>query len=281
MKVIKTIQAMRSDVRAARAGGKTVGVVPTMGALHAGHVSLIDAARRACDYVVVTIFVNPTQFAPTEDLGAYPRTLEADLGACGDHGADAAFVPDADEMYPTDAMTEVHVRTISERLCGRDRPVHFGGVCTVVAKLFNIVPADKAFFGQKDFQQTVVVKRMVADLNFPVEIVVCPTVREADGLAMSSRNVYLTPAQRRQAPALYGALQRGRDLIARSHPPAEQVAQAMRRHLAADAPDGQIDYVAIVNPSTLDDVESTDGPVAMALAVRLGRARLIDNVVIE
>ncbi|MEI7838049.1 MAG: pantoate--beta-alanine ligase, partial [Planctomycetota bacterium] len=281
VKVIKTIQAMRSDVRAARAGGKTVGVVPTMGALHAGHVSLIDAARRACDYVVVTIFVNPTQFAPTEDLGAYPRTLEADLGACGDHGADATFVPDADEMYPTDAMTEIHVRTISERLCGRDRPVHFGGVCTVVAKLFNIVPADKAFFGQKDFQQTVVVKRMVADLNFPVEIVVCPTVREADGLAMSSRNVYLTPAQRRQAPALYGALQRGRDLIARSHPPAEQVAQAMRRHLAADAPDGQIDYVAIVNPSTLENVESTDGPVAMALAVRLGRARLIDNVVIE
>ena len=194
MKVIETIHAMRSDVLAARAKGKTVGLVPTMGALHAGHVSLIDAARAQCHYVVATIFVNPTQFAPTEDLGAYPRTPEADLKACRDHGADAVFTPGVAEMYPPEALTDVRVRTISERLCGHDRPVHFGGVCTVVAKLFNIIPADKAFFGQKDFQQTVVIRRMAADLNFPVQIVVCPTVREADGLAMSSRNVYLTPS---------------------------------------------------------------------------------------
>lgn len=281
MKVIETIEAMRSAALAARAEGKTVGLVPTMGALHAGHVSLLDACRSACDYVVATIFVNPTQFAPTEDLGAYPRTPEADLKACRDHGADAIFMPGVTEMYPPDSLTDVRVRAISERLCGLNRPTHFGGVCTVVAKLFNIIPADKAFFGQKDFQQTVVIKRMAADLNFPVEIVVCPTVRESDGLAMSSRNVYLTPPQRRQAPALYEALQLGRDMIVRSHPPAGEVAEAMRRHLAGAAPEGQIDYIAIVNPSTLEDVPTTEGPVAMALAVRLGRARLIDNVIVE
>ncbi|MCY2930459.1 MAG: pantoate--beta-alanine ligase [Planctomycetota bacterium] len=281
MKVIETISAMRADVQSARAAGKTIGLVPTMGALHAGHVSLIDAARAACDYVIVTIFVNPTQFAPTEDLGAYPRTPEADLAACRGHGADAVFMPGVAEMYPPGALTDVRVRALGERLCGRDRPVHFGGVCTVVAKLFNIVPADKAFFGQKDFQQTVVIKRMAADLNFPVEVVVCPTVREADGLAMSSRNAYLTPAQRRQAPAVYGALQVGREMISRSHPPAREVIEAMRGRLAAQAPEGQIDYVAVVNPDTLDDVETTGGPVAIALAVRLGRARLIDNIVIS
>jgi pantoate--beta-alanine ligase len=281
VKVIESIGQMRAEVLSARADGKTVGLVPTMGALHAGHLSLLDAAKAACEYVVVTIFVNPTQFGPTEDLAAYPRTPEADLTACCRHGANALFMPAVEAMYPPGGLTQVRVPKITETLCGRDRAVHFGGVCTVVAKLFNIIPADKAFFGQKDLQQTVVVKRMAADLNFPVEIVVCPTVREADGLAMSSRNVYLTADQRRQAPALYGALRLADQMVRRSPPPAAEVIEAMRAHLAGQAPDGQIDYIQIVNPRTLEDVETTEPPVAVALAVRLGRARLIDNILVE
>jgi pantoate--beta-alanine ligase len=281
VKVIDAVDTMRSDVGTARADGKVVGVVPTMGALHAGHTSLIDAAAEACDHVVATIFVNPTQFGPGEDLAAYPRPLAADLAACEAHGVDTVFAPAVETMYPADSLTEVRVREITETLCGRDRPVHFGGVCTIVAKLLNIIPADKAFFGQKDFQQTVVIRRMVEDLNVPVEIVVCPTVREADGLAMSSRNEYLSADQRAQAPGLYESLQLAERMIAESHPPAGEVIEAMKAHLARRTPAGAVDYIQIVNPDTLQDVEDTDSPVAIAMAVRLGRARLIDNIRVD
>ena len=281
MKVVGTIEDIRRLVAAARLSGKSVGFVPTMGALHRGHCSLIDAARAACEFVVVSIFVNPTQFAPGEDLAAYPRTGEADLAACEAHGADAVFMPTAEEMYPPGARTKVSVAGLGENLCGRSRTGHFDGVCTVVAKLFNIVQADKAFFGAKDFQQAAIIRRMAADLDFPLEVVVCPTVREADGLAMSSRNAYLTPAQRRQAPALHAALKHAGELIRRSHPLAGEVIEAVRRHLAAEAPDGRVDYIQIVDPLTLADVTSTGRPVLVALAVHLGKARLIDNELVD
>jgi len=281
MKVAETIVEVRRLVETARGDGKTIGFVPTMGGLHEGHYSLIRAAGAECDYVVVSIFVNPTQFGPGEDLASYPRSLDRDVAGCRQRGAALVFAPSVDQMYGPGSLTQVTVSKLTETLCGRSRPGHFAGVCTVVAKLLNIVQPDKAFFGAKDYQQAVVVRRMVEDLNFPVEIVVCPTVREQDGLAMSSRNDYLTPDQRRQAAALYGALRLAEDRIRGSYPPAGEVIAAVREHLSANAPDGRIDYVQIVDPNDLTDVETTDGPVLVALAVRLGRARLIDNMLID
>jgi pantoate--beta-alanine ligase len=281
MKIIKTIDAMREFVMAARCEGKTVGVVPTMGALHAGHFSLIDAARAACDVVVVTIFVNPTQFAPTEDLEAYPRTPESDHAGCEQRGVDAIFTPDVKTMYPAGAETQVLVPALAKHLCGKDRPTHFGGVCVVVSKLFNIIPAHKAFFGAKDYQQSAIIRKMVVDLNFDIEIVVCPTVRESDGLAMSSRNAYLSADERRQAPALHGALQLAREMITGGQKDPTVVLDAIRTHLADHAPDGKIDYVNLFDPDTLEDVSTCDGPVHAALAVRFGGARLIDNMRVD
>jgi len=281
MNVFETIEAVRRSVRQARAAGKSIGFIPTMGALHAGHLSLLDAARGECGYVVVSLFVNPTQFGPAEDLGSYPRTPEADRAACESHGADAIFAPPVEEMYPRPSLTQVAVPPLARGLCGRSRPEHFPGVCTVVAKLLNIVGPDRAYFGAKDRQQAVIVRRMAEDLNFPVAVVVCPTVREADGLAMSSRNRYLTGAQRVEAAALYGALQRAEGLIRREHPPAETVIEAIREHLAAHAPTGVVDYVEIVDPRELSDVQRTDRPVLIALAVGFGRARLIDNILVD
>lgn len=281
MKVIETIDQMRGAVLAARRAGKTSGLVPTMGALHEGHFSLIEAAAAECDFVVVTIFVNPTQFGPNEDLDTYPRTGEADIDACRSHGVHVVFMPDVETMYPPGSGTRVGVPGLSDTLCGAGRPAHFDGVCTVVTKLLNIVPADRVYFGQKDLQQTVIVERMVADLNVPVVVVVCPTVRQADGLAVSSRNAYLTPSQRRQAAALHGSLELAAEMIRRDRPPAAQVIDAMRNHLAENAPDGRVDYVRIVNPRTLRDVEDTDETMAVALAVRFDRARLIDNMIVD
>jgi pantoate--beta-alanine ligase len=281
MEITGDISAVRRHVGAARRSGEVVGFVPTMGALHAGHLSLIDAAGARSGYVAVSIFVNPTQFGPQEDLSAYPRTPAADAAACRSRGVDLLFTPQPQTMYPPGSATEVRVRALEDVLCGRSRPGHFVGVCTVVAKLLNIVQPDLVFFGAKDFQQSVIVRRMVADLNVPAEVVVCPTVREADGLAVSSRNAYLTPAERPQAPALYGALRLAAERIAASHPPAPAVAAAVREHLAARAPDGEIDYVEIVEPATLRPVETTDAAVLIALAVRFGRARLIDNILVD
>jgi pantoate--beta-alanine ligase len=281
MIVCKTIAEVRQAVAAARKAGATIGLVPTMGALHAGHVSLVAACRRQCGFTVVSIFVNPTQFGPNEDYARYPRTESADLEACRLAGVDAVFTPTVGEMYPSQPMVTVTVGRIGEVLCGRSRPGHFAGVATVVAKLFHIVAPDKAFFGAKDFQQTVVIRRMVQELNFPVEIVVCSIVREADGLAMSSRNMYLSAEHRCQAAALSAALAAARDTIRKDHPPAEVVSAAVRGYLARHAPDGQIDYVQIVDPADLSDVTNTNRPVLVALAVRLGTTRLIDNVLTE
>ncbi|MHC4294842.1 MAG: pantoate--beta-alanine ligase [Planctomycetota bacterium] len=282
MKVSETIEEIRHLVAdEAKAGGRSIGLVPTMGGMHEGHLSLIEAAVSACDFVVVSIFVNPTQFAPGEDLASYPRTPEADLAACERLGVDAVFAPSVETMYGEGSLTKVAVAQLSGTLCGAQRRGHFVGVCTVVAKLFNIVHPDKAFFGAKDFQQAVIIRRMVRDLNFPVDIVICPTVREDDGLAMSTRNKYLTAPQRTEATALYGALQTGAKLIRDSHPPAGQIIVAMRDHLAANAPQGEIDYVQVVDPETLCDVEATDRPVLLALAVRIGDARLIDNTLVD
>ena len=281
MIVVEQIDAVRLEVARVRTAGRTVGLVPTMGALHEGHLSLVDAAKAGCDFVAVSIFVNPTQFAPTEDLATYPRQPEADTAACEARGADVVFIPSAEAMYGGGALTEVTVADLSGGLCGRNRPGHFAGVCTVVAKLFNIVQPDKAYFGQKDFQQAVVIRRMVRDLNFPVEIVTCPIVREADGLAMSSRNAYLSADQRAQAPALSQSLAIAERLIRAESPPAEAVTAAIRRHLAAGAPDGEIDYVEVVDPAALTAVDQARAPVLVALAVRFGPTRLIDNVLVD
>ncbi len=281
MIVTQSIDEVRSCVAQAKAAGKSVGFVPTMGALHAGHRSLIEAARESCDFVAVSIFVNPTQFGADEDLSGYPKTLQADLSACEQAGVDLVFTPTEQIMYPAGALTEVSVGELADKLCGERRPGHFAGVCTIVAKLFNITRADKAFFGAKDFQQAVVIKQMVCDLNFPVEIVVCPTVREADGLAMSSRNAYLSESQRRQAPSLNAALQSVASTIRTGHPPAEQIVAAITSQIASQVPDGEIDYVKLVDPKTLCDAPSTDMPVLIALAVRIGPARLIDNTLVD
>ena len=281
MKIIHTIDEVRTRVTEAKIAGKTVGLMPTLGGMHEGHFSLIDAARRDCDVVVVSIFLNPTQFGPNEDLSAYPHAPEADHAACQARGVDVVFSPSVETMYNGDGLTEVRVHELSETLCGRSRPTHFAGVCTVVLKLLNIIPAQKAYFGAKDYQQAAIIKRMAADLNVPIEIVVCPTVREADGLAMSSRNAYLAPDERKQAAALYESLQMAAEMVRTSRPPGEDVIAAIRQHLATHAPAGQIDYVQIVNPQTLADVEDTGQPIVLALAVRFGKARLIDNLSVD
>lgn len=282
MQVARRIAEVREAVAAARSAGGSVGFVPTMGALHAGHLYLLDTAAAECDFRVVSIFVNPTQFGPGEDLAAYPRTPEADLAACREHGTDLLFTPSVEEMYPGgEPETVVSVPNLGARLCGANRPTHFAGVCTVVTKLLNIVQPDRAYFGRKDFQQAVIIRRMVEDLNVPVEIRTCPTVREPDGLAMSSRNAYLSPEQRRQAPVLHAVLEEAAERIRRDHPPAARVREAIRRKIEVEAPLGEIDYVEIVDPWTLRNVEQTHRPVLIALAVRFGRARLIDNTTVD
>ena len=281
MKTVQTIAEVRRIVSEARAAGRTVGFAPTMGGLHDGHLSLIDAAGRACDFVVVSIFLNPTQFAPGEDLSTYPRSIESDLSACEACGADLVFVPDVETMYPGNALVTVAVSDLTETLCGRSRPTHFAGVCTVVAKLFNIVLPDKAFFGQKDFQQLAIITRMVADLDIPVEIVSCPIVREPDGLAMSTRNQRLGDSERSQAIALHGALVLANEQIRQFNPPAVEVIASAREHIRANAPDGEVDYIQIIDPLTLLDVETTDRPVLVALAVKFPGARLIDNMLVD
>ena len=279
MKPAKTIGEIRSAVgEARRRGAEKVGLVPTMGALHEGHFSLIDAARGECDFVVVSIFVNPTQFGPNEDFEQYPRSLEADLAACRARGVDAVFVPGTDEMYPRGAVTSVRVMQLTDGLCGAHRPGHFDGVCTIVAKLFNIVSPDVAYFGAKDYQQAVVVSRMVADLDLPLRVAVCPTIREADGLAMSSRNARLGDEERSQAVSLVESLRLAESLVAAGERNSAKIIEPMRRYLAEAAPLGRIDYIEIVEPDSLVGVEEIRGPVVALLAVRFPSARLIDNL---
>jgi pantoate--beta-alanine ligase len=269
-------RAMQAFVRAAQRGGGRVGVVPTMGALHAGHVSLAEASKQTCDATVVTIFVNPTQFGPNEDFAKYPRTLESDLAALAPLNVDAVFVPRNEAMYPSGYSTYVDPPSVALPLEGQFRPGHFRGVATVVLKLFGACPADAAFFGAKDYQQALVVKRMVADLNVPIEIHVLPTLREADGLAMSSRNRYLSAAERQQALTLSRGLERAAELIASG----ERIGPRITAELTAmfaRAGITDIDYIAVADPETLALVEEIRGPVVVLIAARVGTTRLIDN----
>ncbi len=263
-----------------RARGSTVGLVPTMGYFHAGHLSLMRAAREECGYVVVSLFVNPTQFGPGEDLEDYPRDLERDAEMAAAAGVDCVFHPRAEDMYPEHCHTYVEVGGITDVLCGASRPGHFRGVATVVAKLFNIVPAHRAYFGLKDAQQVQVVRRMARDLDFDIEVIACPTVRESDGLAMSSRNVYLEPEERRAAAVLHRSLCLAEDMVERGEREAGKVIAAMHE-LIAEEPLVRPEYVEAVDWELLQPVEKLRGEVLVALAARVGRARLIDNLLME
>jgi pantoate--beta-alanine ligase len=277
---VPTIDALRAALDGHRAAGRTVGFVPTMGFLHEGHASLMDAARSATDVVVTSIFVNPLQFGPTEDLDAYPRDLSADTALAERCGVDLLFVPATAEMYPSPMRTTVSVSGVSEPLEGRTRPTHFDGVATVVAKLFSIVGPCRAFFGEKDFQQLAVVRRMVHDLSLPVDVVGCPTVREPDGLAMSSRNAYLTPAERAAAPVVHAALQAGRAAVLTGERDAARVRQVMADVIGAE-PLAELDYAEVVDAATFEERDPLVGSLRLLAAVRFGRARLIDNLGVE
>lgn len=276
MRVLRTIPEVRAAVREARTAGRSIGLVPTMGAFHEGHLSLMRAARREHDLVVVSLFVNPTQFAATEDLGAYPRTEARDLELADSAGADVVFVPTADEMYPRGFATSIHIDGITEVLCGASRGAsHFDGVATIVAKLFQIVAPDAAYFGQKDAQQVLVVRRLVLDLDMPVRIVACPIVREPDGLAMSSRNAYLDPESRQRAAALSRALDAAERAVAAGRTEASDVLAAARRVLDEAGIDPE--YLELRSPDDLAELTEVSGPSLLAVAAQVGPARLIDN----
>jgi len=280
MKVVETIVQARAAAGAARRAGKSIGLVPTMGALHEGHLSLVRASRGECGFTVVSIFVNPAQFGPGEDLSRYPRGLEADLEACRGSEADLVFVPRVEEMYHGENLTWVEVGRLGEHLCGASRPGHFRGVGTVVAKLFNIVEPDRAYFGQKDAQQLAIIERMVTDLNMNVEIRRCPTVRQKDGLALSSRNVYLSEEQRREALCLSRALGRAVELARKGERDCAALIEEMRRVIEAEA-ETRIDYISIVDRELLQPLARLDRPGLAALAVYVGQTRLIDNMALD
>lgn len=280
MEVHRTVESAQAWVGEQRRLGRRVGLIPTMGALHRGHLSLVEAARAQCDCVALTIFVNPTQFGPQEDLSAYPRPLEKDLEQCAAAGVDLVFTPDVESMYPHDAATTVHVARLTEGLCGPHRPGHFDGVATVVAKLFHILPADAAYFGEKDYQQLQVIRRMARDLNIDIEIVGCPTVRDTDGLALSSRNAYLSAQQRIQALSLSQALFAAAKRVRNGAQAAAAIVQEMRNAILAAGP-ATIDYIAIVDPESLEPMATVDRPARICLAVRIGSCRLIDNLAVD
>jgi pantoate--beta-alanine ligase len=279
MQIVRTIAEVRAAVRALRTEKGSLGFVPTMGALHAGHCSLVRAARARCGAVAVSIFVNPTQFGPAEDFSRYPRTFEADCKILQAEQADLLFAPDVETMYPADASTVVRVEGLRDRLDSASRPGHFDGVATVVAKLFHIVQPDAAFFGQKDAAQVAVLRRMVRDLNLPVEIAGCPTVREADGLAMSSRNRYLSPEERRQALVLWRALQAAQALAQKGEQQAARLLDAMQAVFASE-PAVRIDYFTVADPDTLLPVQQVRAGALLAVAAHVGGTRLIDNILL-
>jgi pantoate--beta-alanine ligase len=272
-----TIAEIRTAVAAAKTAGSRIGFVPTMGALHAGHARLIETAKRESDFVVVSIFVNPAQFGPAEDFARYPRTLDADLALCAAAGADAVFNPDAATVYPSGFRTFVEVHGLQDLLDGASRPGHFRGVCTVVLKLFNMVQSDVAFFGQKDAQQAIILTRMVCDLDVPVEMRVVPTVREPDGLALSSRNRYLDPEQRRNAGALWRTLENAKRRIDAGERDPDSLERAMLAELH-QVPGARVDYARAVSAVTLERVAPLHGRVLVALAMFFGTTRLIDNI---
>ena len=273
---VTTIADLRARLDAARTAGRTVGFVPTMGFLHDGHASLMRAARAECDLVVVSIFVNPLQFAPTEDLDAYPRDIDGDTALAEAAGVDVLFVPSGTEMYPTPMATNVSVRGVSATLEGRTRPTHFDGVATVVTKLFGIIGPCRAYFGEKDFQQLAVVRQLTHDLSLPVEVIGCPTGRAPDGLALSSRNVYLTPEERAAAPVLHRALEAGQAAIAAGERDPGAVQAVMAEMIAAE-PLAELDYAAVVDARTFEVPDPLAGTLRLLVAARFGAARLIDN----
>lgn len=282
MKLVKTVAELREEIAAAKLAGKTIGLVPTMGALHEGHASLIKAANMENDFVVVSVFVNPTQFGPNEDLEAYPRTLDADCKLAESMGADIVFAPSAKEMYPSEDMTWVEVTgNVTKVLCGRSRPIHFRGVTTVVSKLFNLAQPDRAYFGQKDAQQVEVLKRMVKDLFFNLQLRIMPIVREADGLAKSSRNTYLSASEHEAALVLSRSLKKAQERFVAGERDAAVLTEAVRAEIAAE-PMSDIDYVEIYR---LPELQPVDGPLTgsnlLAVAVKFGTTRLIDNVILE
>jgi pantoate--beta-alanine ligase len=278
MQIVQSAAEMQGWSRSHRAKGDTIGFVPTMGFLHEGHISLMRRGRSENDLLCASIFVNPTQFGPNEDYRTYPRDPDADTRKCREAGVDVLFMPEADEMYGPDFQTYVDVERVSAPLCGSARPGHFRGVATVVLKLFNMVLADRAYFGMKDYQQLQVIRTMARDLNLEIEIVPCPTVREPDGLAMSSRNSYLSPAERRQAVCLYEALLEAGRLFELGETNAGPYVKVMSERISKE-PDAKLDYVNLVYPETLQDLEQVSDRCLAALAVRIGKTRLIDNMV--
>jgi pantoate--beta-alanine ligase len=279
MKIVGTIAEMRALRRSAKSGGKRLGLVPTMGALHEGHLSLVRAAREKTDVIATSIFVNPTQFGPTEDFSRYPRALEKDCAILQREGVEFVFAPAVEEMYPAGAVTWVTVEGLSDRLCGKSRPGHFRGVATVVAKLFHIIEPDAAFFGQKDAAQHAIIRKMVRDLDMPVAIEVCPIVREADGLALSSRNAYLNAEERKSALVLYRSLQCAQELFRTGERNSAKLIAAALQEFTSES-NVRLDYFEIVNPDSLEPVLDTSSPSLAAVAAYVGNTRLIDNIVL-
>lgn len=279
MKIFTTVEDMRAYVKACRNKDHAIGFVPTMGAFHKGHISLMQAARKENDVVIVSIFVNPLQFCSGEDYDRYPRQTDLDRRICEAEGVDAVFNPTVAEIYPKGFDSHVDQGELPSKLCGPFRPGHFRGVTTVVSKLFNIILPDAAYFGQKDYQQTQIIRRLVQDLNFDIKVRMMPIVREDDGLAMSSRNVYLGPKQRREATCIYRSLLRAKELIAKGENDAGKVIQEMRREIRKTK-GARVDYLAITNAETLESIREIKGKVLIAVAVRIGKTRLIDNILL-
>lgn len=279
MKIVSTVEQVREEVKKWRQQGLTVGLVPTMGYLHEGHKSLIDKAVAQNDKVVVSVFVNPIQFGPTEDLATYPRDLERDAALCEDAGAALIFHPEKEDMYFDDFCTYTDMDGLTKGLCGKTRPIHFRGVCTVVGKLFNIVHPDRAYFGQKDAQQLAVVRRMVRDLNFDLEIVGCPIIREEDGLAKSSRNTYLSEEERKAAVILHKGLVKGEEMVSAGEKDVKKVLDAITEIIESE-PLARIDYVEAVDFDNIETIDTIEGSVLVAVAVYIGKTRLIDNFIV-
>lgn len=281
MQILTDPNALASQCRLWHKEGNTISLVPTMGYYHAGHENLMHEGRKLGDKMVVSLFVNPAQFGPGEDLAAYPRDLERDSAIAEKCGADILFAPEAGALYRPDHATWVEVQDLAKGLCGKSRPVHFRGVCTIVLKLFMLTGADVAVFGRKDWQQQAIIARMVRDLNIPIEIVALPTTREADGLAMSSRNVYLTLEERAAAPAIRKGLLHAAKLVANGEKNGENLRRQILDYWSREFPEGRLDYLSLVDPVSLEPLETIDGPALLACAMHLGAARLIDNILLN
>ncbi len=281
MEIIRIPRIMQDTSRGHLLHSRTIGFVPTMGALHAGHMSLVRMSKEENNITAVSIYVNPTQFGPSEDFAKYPRQIEADIERLREEAVDILFLPDDTHMYPAGFSTEIEVKGLSGRMCGHFRPGHFKGVATIVAKLFTVVRPTRAYFGQKDFQQTVIIKRMAKDLNLDTEIVVCPTIREQDGLALSSRNAYLGKEERLAAIVLYRCLSEAAEAIRSGIRSGTKIRQIMESQLAKETQITGIDYVSVYHPDTLEEIEEIQGEVLLAGAVRMGPTRLIDNMLVN